>query len=250
MDKKFLTYNMEINGLWQEVKFSEYAIEEIFMPFLQELTDLKMTMDRKVIAYLVAPPGAGKTTLAQFLEKLSRERSNEVDPVRALGMDGYHYTAAYMNITEIERDGEQVLMRDIKGAPETFDVDLLIEKIREVRAEGTDWNIYDRKIHDVLPDYWSVEDDIILLEGNYLLLKEKGWTNVRVLSDYSVFIDAPPELLRERLINRKISGGKSREEAEKFFEFSDARNIERVLKNSARADETWRLLSDGDFDKQ
>ena len=250
MEKNFLTYKMEVNGLWQEVKFTEAAVEELFMPFLHELTDLKMTMDRKVIAYLVAPPGAGKSTLAQFLEKLSRERSAEVDPIRALGIDGYHFTAAYMNITTIERDGEQILMRDVKGAPETFDVDLLVDKIREVRQEGTDWNIYDRRIHDVLPDYWSVEDDIILLEGNYLLLKEAGWTNVRVLSDYSVFIDAEPELLRERLINRKVAGGKSREEAERFFDFSDSKNIERVLKNSARADETWKLLSDGDFARQ
>jgi len=248
--KNFLTYNMEVNGLWQEVKFSQYAIEEIFMPFLRELTDLKMTMDRKVIAYLVAPPGAGKSTLAQFLEKLSRSRSKEVDPIRALGMDGFHFTAAYMNTKEIERDGEKILMRDIKGAPETFDVDLLIEKIRELRSEGTDWNIYDRKIHDVLPDFWSVEDDIILIEGNYLLLKDAGWTNVRVLADYSLFIDAPPEILKERLINRKIAGGSSRQEAEKFFNFSDAKNIELVLKNSARADETWKLLSDGDFEKQ
>ena len=102
----------------------------------------------------------------------------------------------------------------------------------------------------MLPDYWSVEDDIILLEGNYLLLKEAGWTNVRVLADYSVFIEAEPSLLRERLINRHIEGGKSREAAEAFYTFSDARNIERVRNNSARADETWRLLPDGDFEKQ
>ena len=250
MEKNFLTYNMEVNGLWQEVRFSAATIEEIFMPFLHELTDLKMTLDRKVIAFLVAPPGAGKSTLAKFLEQLSRERSNEVDPIRALPMDGYHYTAAYMNITTIERDGEQVLMRDVKGAPETFDVDLLVDKIREARQEGTNWNIYDRKIHDILPDYWSVEEDILLIEGNYLLLKEAGWTNVRVLGDYSVFIDAEPELLRERLISRKVAGGKSREEAEAFYNFSDSKNIERVLKNSARADEIWKLLPDGDFEKQ
>ena len=71
-----------------------------------------------------------------------------------------------------------------------------------------------------------------------------------MLSDYSVFIDAEPELLRERLINRKVAGGKSREEAERFFDFSDSKNIERVLKNSARADETWKLLSDGDYARQ
>ncbi len=250
MAKNFLTYNMEVNGLPQEVRFGAEAIEEVFMPFLHELTDLHMTLDRKVIAYLVAPPGAGKTTLAQFLEQLSRERSAEVDAIRALSMDGFHYTAAYMNVTTVERDGKPVLMRDIKGAPETFDIDLLVEKIREARQEGTNWNVYDRRIHDVLPDYWSVEDDIILLEGNYLLLKETGWTNVRVLADYSVFIDAPRDILRERLINRKVAGGKSREEAEAFYDFSDSRNIERVLSNSARADELWRLLPDGDFERQ
>ena len=250
MGKNFLTYNMEVNGLWQEVSFSAETIEEVFMPFLQELTDLKMTLDRKVIAYLVAPPGAGKSTLARFLEQLSRERSREIDVIRALSIDGYQYTAAYMNVKTVERDGEQVLMRDIKGAPETFDLDLLIDKIREVRQEGTNWNIYDRKIHDILPDYWSVEDDIILLEGNYLLLKESGWTNVRVLADYSIFIEAEPYLLRERLINRHVAGGKSREAAEAFYDFSDSKNIERVLKNSARADETWKLLPDGDFEKQ
>ena len=249
MEKKFLTFDMEINGLRQEVKFSEATIEEIFMPLLHELTDLKMTLDRKVIAYLVAPPGAGKSTVAAFLERLSRERSNEVEIIRALPMDGYHYTAAYMNVKEIERDGQKILMRDIKGAPETFDVDLLFDKIREARQDGTNWNIYDRNIHDVLPDYWVVDEDILLIEGNYLLLKEAGWTNIRVLADYSVFIDAAPELLRERLINRKILGGSSREAAEKFYNFSDAKNIERVLKNSARADKTWRLLPDGDFEK-
>ena len=229
--------------------YNAETIEKVFMPFLHELTALRMTLDRKVIAYLVGAPGSGKSTLAEFLEQLSRERQSEVDPIRALPMDGYHFSAAYMNITTVERDGEQVLMRDIKGAPETFDVDLLVEKIREVRQEGTNWNIYDRKIHDVLPDYLSVEDDILLIEGNYLLLKETGWTNVRTLADYSVFLDVPFDVLRERLINRKAQGGLSREEAEKFFEFSDSKNLKRILNNSAQADETWKLLPNGEFIK-
>ena len=232
-----------------EQNFYGAAVEEIFMPFLHELTALRMTLDRKVIAYLVGAPGSGKSTLAEFLEQLSRERQSEVDIVRALPMDGYHYSAAYMDITTVERDGKQVLMREIKGAPETFDVDLLVEKIREVRQEGTNWNIYDRKIHDVLPDYLSVEDDILLIEGNYLLLKETGWTNVRTLADYSVFLDVPFEILRERLINRKAQGGLSREDAEKFFEFSDAKNLKRILNNSAQADETWKFVTDGEFIK-
>ena len=95
----------------------------------------------------------------------------------------------------------------------------------------------------------SVEDDIILLEGNYLLLKNPKWTNIRALADYSVFIKATPEILKERLIERKLHGGKTLEQAEKFFNQSDVSNINLVTNNSVGADETWQLLEDGDYEK-
>ena len=247
-NKNWITYQTEINGLPQEVRFSKGAIEKIFKPFLMKLSELHEITDRKVVGFIAAPPAVGKTTLAQFLERLSRENM-EISNIRALGMDGFHYTADYLKANKISRDGQEILMNDIKGAPETFDVDTLQTKLREVRQEGTDWNIYDRMIHDVVHDVLSVEDDIILLEGNYLLLKEPRWTNIRVLADYTVFIKARPEILKERLIARKIQGGLSPEEAEKFYYASDSKNVERVLKNSAPANETWMLQSDGDFFK-
>ena len=247
-NKNWITYQTEINGLTQEVRFSKGAIEKIFKPFLLKLSELREVTDRKVVGFIAAPPAVGKTTLAQFLEKLSRQHI-EISNVRALGMDGFHYPAEYLKTNKIFRDGQEILMNDIKGAPETFDVDTLQTKLREVRQEGTDWNIYDRMIHDVVHDVLSVEDDIILLEGNYLLLKEPRWTNIRVLADYSVFIKARPSMLKERLISRKMQGGLSREEAEKFYYASDSKNVERVLKNSAPANETWMLQDDGDFFK-
>ncbi len=247
-NKNWITYRTEINGLPQEVRFSKGAIEKIFKPFLMKLSELHEITDRKVVGFIAAPPAVGKTTLAQFLERLSRENM-ELSNIRALGMDGFHYPADYLKANKISRDGQEILMNDIKGAPETFDVDTLQTKLREVRQEGTDWNIYDRMIHDVVHDVLSVEDDIILLEGNYLLLKEPRWTNIRVLADYTVFIKARPEILKERLIARKIQGGLSPEEAEKFYYASDSKNVERVLKNSAPANETWMLQSDGDFFK-
>ncbi|MBQ7477114.1 MAG: nucleoside/nucleotide kinase family protein [Selenomonadaceae bacterium] len=247
-NKNWITYQTEINGLPQEVRFSKGAIEKIFKPFLMKLSELHEITDRKVVGFIAAPPAVGKTTLAQFLERLSRENM-EISNIRALGMDGFHYPADYLKANKISRDGQEILMNDIKGAPETFDVDTLQTKLREVRQEGTDWNIYDRMIHDVVHDVLSVEDDIILLEGNYLLLKEPRWTNIRVLADYTVFIKARPEILKERLIARKIQGGLSPEEAEKFYYASDSKNVERVLKNSAPANETWMLQSDGDFFK-
>lgn len=246
MEKIWTNLQMNINGLTQEAKFSKAAIDEIFNPFLRKLTELQGLADRKIIAYLAAPPAAGKTTVAQFLEKLSRENQFFTN-IRALGMDGFHYDSEYLKKNKIQRDGQEILMNDIKGAPETFDVDAMQLKIREVRQDGTDWNIYDRITHDVIHNAMSVEDDIILIEGNYLLLEEPRWTNIRVLADYTVFIKAAPELLTERLISRKMKSGLTREEAESFYRGSDSKNVERVLKNSARANETWELQADGDY---
>ena len=247
-DKIWRNLKMDVNGLTQEVKFSTAAIENVFKPFLRKLTDLQGMMDRKVVAFLAAPPATGKTTLTQFLEQLSRE-DIMLTNVRALSMDGFHYPAKYLKANKIMHDGRLILLNDIKGAPETFDVDSLQIKLREVRQEGTDWNIYDRTIHDVVENVLSVEDDIILVEGNYLLLEETRWTNIRVLADYAVFIEAKPEMLKERLINRKMRGGLTREAAEDFYFNSDGRNVLRVLNNSAMANETWQLQPDGDFSK-
>ena len=247
-EKNWINYKTEINGLQQELRFSKGAIEKIFKPFLLKLSELREITDRKVVAFIAAPPATGKTSLVKFLEKLSRENI-EISKVRALGMDGFHYPAEYLKANKILRDGQEILLNDIKGAPETFDVDNVQEKLREVRQEGTDWHIYDRMLHDVVHNVLSVEDDIILLEGNYLLLKDPRWTNIRVLADYTVFIKARPETLKERLISRKIQGGLSREDAEKFYYSSDSKNVERVLKNSAAANETWMLQSDGDYFK-
>lgn len=246
MEKIWQNLTMNINGLTQEVKFSKAAIDEIFNPFLRKLTELQGWTDRKIIAFIAAPPATGKTTLAQFLEKLSRENQLFTN-VRALGMDGFHYDSEYLKKNKILRDGKEILMNEIKGAPETFDVDTMQIKLREVRQEGTNWNLYDRIIHDVIHDAMSVEDDIILLEGNYLLLEEPRWTNIRVLADYTVFVKAAPQLLTERLITRKMKSGLTREEAENFYRNSDSKNVERVLQNSAHANETWELQADGDY---
>ena len=247
-EKNWLTFPMEVNGLTQEVRFSENAVENIFKPLLKKLAELHENLHRKIIAYIVAPPGVGKTTLTLFLEKLSREDKN-FSPIRALDMDGYHYDASYLKSHEIILNGKKILLNDIKGAPETFDADSLNKKLREVRENGTYWNIYDRKIHDVVHDNLKVDDEIILLEGNYLLLKDSRWSDIRELADYKIFITADPEVLRERLINRKILGGLSREDAEKFYYSSDSKNVERVLNNTARADETWQMLADSDYIK-
>ncbi len=245
-EKRWKDYEVTVNGLTQQVRYNEDTVEKLFLPFLEKLMNLQGETGRRIVAFLAAPPAVGKTTLAQFLETLSKEHP-ELEDVRAVGMDGFHYPADYLEEHTVTRDGEVLPMKSVKGAPETFDVDQLQLKIREARKEASLWPAYDRKIHDVVPEVEHVDAKIILVEGNWLLLKDSNWLNVRVFADYSVLIRTEPELLKERLINRKIQGGLSREEAESFYEKSDRRNVERVLQDSGSADEIWMMEDDGDF---
>lgn len=248
-EKNWKTYEMTVNGLPQQVRYNEDTVEELFLPFLNELSSLQADAERRIVAFLAAPPATGKSTLAQFLEHLSKEHPN-LTKVRAVGMDGFHYPNDYLETHVALRDGETIPLKSIKGAPETFDVDGLQAKLRAVRRAEAKWPIYDRQIHDVVPNAETVDAKIILIEGNWLLLKDPRWTNIRILADYSVFIKAEPGLLKERLIQRKVQGGLSREEAEAFYESSDRRNVELALQESGLADEIWEMQEDGDFVKK
>jgi probable fructose transport system kinase len=167
--------------------------------------------------------------------------------VQALGMDGFHYPNRYLSAHTILRDGEEIPLTSIKGAPETFDVPALAAKLGAAREESATFPVYDRRIHDVVPDAVTADAPILLVEGNWLLLDEEPWCDLCGLADYRLRIDAAPELLRDRLIARKVQGGSTTEDAVAFYEASDAPNILRFAAHVGEADEIWRIMADGDF---
>ena len=125
---------------------------------------------------------------------------------------------------------------------------------RSVRnADGTPvfWPVYDRQLHDVVPDRIPVTGDILLIEGNWLLLNESPWKEItEECADETIFIRAEEEQLRDRLIHRKVMGGKTEAEGAAWYDAVDGPNVRRVLQCSAPADLTLRMVSDGDYRQQ
>lgn len=237
---------MTVNGLLQHIRYNADTVEHLFLPFLRRLTQMQRCAGRRVIAFLAAPPATGKSTLLQFLEQLVREHA-DLTQMQALGMDGFHYPNRYLETHTILRDGVEIPLKSIKGAPETFDVPALAAKLRAAKNGRTLFPVYDRRIHDVVADALTVDAPILFVEGNWLLLDEEPWRGLRPLADYAVRIDAPAAFLRDRLIARKVQGGLSEAEATAFCEASDARNVERFAAHAGAADEVWRMEADGDF---
>lgn len=239
-----------VTGLSVEAEYSEKEIEELFKPFLTHLMNLRKEKGKRLITYLAAPPGAGKTTLSLFLEDLYKKADSPYT-FQSISMDGFHHFNKYLDNYYLTREGKTSPLRNYKGIPESFDVEYLTESIRKLRTkEVGEWPTYDRLLHDVSDEKIKVDADIILIEGNYLLLDKDKWRELIKLSDYSLFIDTSISTLKDRLIERKQRGGASLKEAQLHYERTDKVNAELVLNHSLTADETFRLDSKGRLTKK
>lgn len=242
-----MNYQVDINGIFVDATFTEENIQGIFIPFLQKLAKLQEEKQKRILVMFAAPPGCGKTTLLHFLQKLSSETEG-LKPVTIIGMDGFHrYQEYLLNHTTI-REGKEIPMVQIKGAPITFDLEKLTDAVRKVAAgEKVSWPEYNRMTHNPQENAIQVEGDIVLLEGNYLLLEEEGWKNLCQYADLTVKLVADLEHLRKRLVERQYKSGKTYEDAVAFVEYSDLYNAKICLEHSLGADLEWKVKEDNSF---
>lgn len=239
-----------INGLDVTARYTDESVTEIFLPLLRRLTALQREKERRILVMLAAPPAAGKSTLVSFLEHLSRTEAG-LTPVQSIGMDGFHHYQDYLNSHTVVKNGKEISMARVKGSPISFDLPLMTERIRRIAAgESCTWPIYNRKLHNPQDNAIEITGDIILLEGNYLLLDRPGWADLRKYADYTVRISAEKNDVRERLIRRKAaSTGWSREQTEQFVDYSDLDNVIEVTDHSFPADLNLIMLPDGSCQK-
>ena len=242
-----IRHDVTINGIGVAAAYSEGEVSGIFLPLLRKLKEQQKSKGRRILAMLAAPPGAGKSTLVSFLDRLAREHT-ESSPIQTIGMDGFHRRQEYLLSHSILRDGKEVRMVDIKGAPVTFDLDKLTESVKRAAAgEKCGWPVYDRLLHNPTEDAVTIDSDIVLLEGNYLLLDEEGWRELGAYADYTVSVSADEAFLRSRLIDRRIKTGVEREAAIRFVDFSDMPNVRTCLTKTRPADLELTVDNDGNY---
>jgi pantothenate kinase len=173
-------------------------------------------------------PGAGKSTLAALLVEA-------VPGAVLVGMDGFHLAhAALAALGRVER----------KGAPDTFDAAGYVALLRRVRAldaadaAGTVWAPeFHRDIEDAVAGAVPVtaQARLVVTEGNYLLLDDPPWDQVRPLLDECWFVDVPEDLRRARLQARHEQYGRTPEQARARTLGSDERNAVLVAASRCRA---------------
>lgn len=235
-------FEFEVNGLCIRAEFFRKDIENVFLPLLAHLTQLQREKKRRIAVFLAAPPAAGKSTLCCFLEKLSRETPG-LTPVQCVGIDGFHYPQAYLDSHFIARGGETIPLARIKGAPESYDVEKLRALLKDLSRDDQRWPKYDRRIHDPVEAAVEICGDILIVEGNWLLLNEAPWKDLGC--DFSVFIRKGSRGQLERIVQRKMMGGFDEATARDFVENNDWPNIQRCMQNSRGGDWTIEINESG-----
>lgn len=243
-----IQYSTIINGIQVHAQYTEESVQEIFLPLLRRLTAMQKAKGRRILVMLAAPPGAGKSTLASFLKELAGQEPG-LTPVTVIGMDGFHRYQEDLLTHRVIRDGKNISLVQIKGAPVTFDLKRLTERVRQVAAgEACGWPEYNRLLHNPVENAIIVKGEIVLLEGNYLLLEQDGWRSLAGFADYTIRIRAEERMLKERLVKRKISSGTDPEAALRFVEFSDMANVRECLEYTKKADLTLVVKEDGAYE--
>jgi type I pantothenate kinase len=196
-------------------------VEEIYLP-LSRLLSMYVAATQRLHAaqqrflgtedakmpYIIGVGGSvavGKSTTARVLQALLARWPN-VPKVGLVTTDGFLFPNAIL-----EREG----LMEKKGFPESYDLAALLRFLSDIKAGARPARapIYSHLIYDVMPNQWVEVDhpDILIVEGLNVLQAGRPPKDGKAIPfvsdffDFSVFLDADEEVLREWYVDRFLT---------------------------------------------
>ncbi|XP_047047863.1 putative uridine kinase C227.14 isoform X4 [Lolium rigidum] len=224
------------------------SMEEVYDALAEHLLSVLKNVDHldsKYIVGLAGPPGAGKSTVASevvrrvnawWSQKHSKDsslNSNE-DIATMLPMDGFHLYRSQLDAME---DPKEAHAR--RGAPWTFNPCLFLKCLQTLKKEGSVYApSFDHGVGDPVENDIVVkpEHKIVIVEGNYLLLEDNIWREIRDLFDEKWFIDIDIDVSMQRVLQRHIGTGKEPDVAAWRIAYNDRPNAELIMESRKAAD--------------
>lgn len=172
--------------------------------------------NQRLLIGLAGSPGSGKSTISyNVTERINKFFGEDVSIV--LNQDGYHYTRE-----ELSKFPEPELAFKRRGAPFTFNPKGFLELIHKIKKpispETKDILApsFNHKAKDPEPNSKIITPAhrIVIIEGNYVLLKDEYWREISAIVDEKWKIKVEPLQARRRIVKRHLEAGISATEDE------------------------------------
>ncbi len=185
------------------------------------------------VPYIIGIAGSvavGKSTTARLLQALLT-RWPEHRKVELITTDGFLYPNRVLK--------ERNIMRK-KGFPQSYDMHRLVQFVSEIKsgARNVKAPVYSHLTYDIVPDQHQIIDqpDILILEGLNVLQSGMDYLHtphhvfVSDFVDFSIYVDASPELLKRWYIGRflKFRQGAFSDPDSYFHNYSQLQESEAV----------------------
>ncbi|WP_438957369.1 nucleoside triphosphate hydrolase [Cognatiyoonia sp.] len=199
--------------------------------YVCDLANSKRIAGKRTIIGVAGPPASGKSTLAEAVVRCLNQEENAVPVAALLPMDGYHLDNRLL-------ESRGLLAR--KGAPETFDAHGFCDAVQKLSSATREsfHPKFDRQMDLAIANSIAIHPDtpVVVVEGNYLLLKAEPWATLKDVFSATVFVSPTIEELRDRLQQRWIKHGLDPTAAMQRATGNDLPNAELVLNESREAD--------------
>ncbi len=132
------------------------------------------------------------------------------------------------------------------GAPDTVDTKALAHLLARVseRLKPVVFPEFDRTFEEPIPGSITVmpEDELVILEGNYLLVDDADWARIGELLDLCLYVDIPEDVRLQRLTKRHVDFGKSPSDATEWVARVDQANARVIEATKVRANALYQPM--------
>jgi type I pantothenate kinase len=202
-----------LRGVNHALSLSE--IEEIYLPLsrllnlyvsqtqhLHALTQAFLRHQAKKVPYIIGICGSvavGKSTTSRILQSLLQRWPNH-PKVALISTDGFLFPNAVLQARGL---------MEKKGFPESYDRTRLIDFLQSIKSGEKIQSVpvYSHKIYDITGESQIIASpDILIIEGLNILQQPDSGTQDRIhvsdLLDFSIFVDAPTEVISAWYLDR------------------------------------------------